>query len=47
MEPKRNQTDEAYMLSWAKKKEIGSQGFKEEEDNSQENEKSRYLTSEV
>lgn len=29
------------------KKEIGSQGFKEEDDNSQENEKSRYLTSEV
>ena len=29
------------------KKEIGSQGFKEEEDNSQQNEKNRYLVSEV
>ena len=46
MGPKRNQT--MRLICYPElKKEIGSQGFKEEEGNSQENEKSRYLISEV
>ena len=43
----RSQVIEAFMPSWAKEKGVGIWGFKEEEDNSQEDGKSQRLGTNV